>query len=156
MGLVLYCLRLEWALISLLGLRLWYSALWYKARSFFKKKIIYLLCIQYSVCMYACRPEESTRSHYRWLWATMWLLGIELRTFGRAGNALNFWAISPAPKPDLCMSATSTGFSWCNDRNLSYLSFQTSHLDSVHPVYHREMHSTSTHTPTFIPLKYGI
>ena len=26
----------------------------------------------------------------------MWLLGIELRTFGRAGNALNHWAISPA------------------------------------------------------------
>ena len=58
---------------------------------------IYLLCIQYSVYMYACRPEEGTRSHYRWLWATMWLLGIELRTFGRAGNALNLWAISPAP-----------------------------------------------------------
>ena len=29
--------------------------------------------------MYACRPEEGTRSYYRWLWATMWLLGIELR-----------------------------------------------------------------------------
>jgi hypothetical protein len=23
-------------------------------------------------------PEEGIRSHYRWLWATMWLLGIEL------------------------------------------------------------------------------
>ena len=28
--------------------------------------------------MCACRPEEGTRSHYRWLLATMWLLGIEL------------------------------------------------------------------------------
>ena len=57
---------------------------------------IYLLYIHYSVCLYACRPEECTRPHYRWLWATMWLPGIELRTFGRAGNALNGWAISPA------------------------------------------------------------
>jgi len=26
--------------------------------------------------MHTCMPEESTRSLYRWLWATMWLLGI--------------------------------------------------------------------------------
>ena len=42
--------------------------------------------------------EENIRSHYRWLWAIMWLLGIELRTSGRAVSALNLWAISPAPK----------------------------------------------------------
>ena len=41
-------------------------------------------------------PEEGIRSHYRWLGATMWLLGIELRTSGRAAKALNRWAISPA------------------------------------------------------------
>jgi hypothetical protein len=29
-------------------------------------------------------PEEGIRSHYRWLWATMWLLGTEFRTSGRA------------------------------------------------------------------------
>ena len=46
--------------------------------------------------MQACRPEGGTRSHYRWLWATMWLLGIELRTFRWAGSTLNHWAISPA------------------------------------------------------------
>ena len=39
-------------------------------------------------------PEKGTRSHYRWLWAIMWLLGIELRTSGRAVSALNHWAIS--------------------------------------------------------------
>jgi hypothetical protein len=33
-------------------------------------------------------------SHYRWLWATMWLLGFELMTSGRAVGALNH---SPAP-----------------------------------------------------------
>jgi hypothetical protein len=41
-------------------------------------------------------PEEGIRSCYEWLWATMWLLGIELRTFGRGVSALNFWAISPS------------------------------------------------------------
>jgi hypothetical protein len=48
-------------------------------------------------CMYDCRPEEGTRSNYRRLWASMWLLGIELRTSERAATALNLWTISPAP-----------------------------------------------------------
>jgi hypothetical protein len=42
-------------------------------------------------------PEEGIRSHYRWLWATMWLLGIEFRTSGRTVSTLNQWAISPGP-----------------------------------------------------------
>jgi hypothetical protein len=29
-------------------------------------------------------PEKGSGFHYRWLWATMWLLEIELRTSGRA------------------------------------------------------------------------
>ena len=41
--------------------------------------------------------EESIRLNYKWSQATMWVLGIELRTSGRAPNALNHWAISPAP-----------------------------------------------------------
>ena len=41
-------------------------------------------------------PEEGIGSHYRWLWATMWLLGIELRTLWRAVSAPNRWAFSPA------------------------------------------------------------
>jgi hypothetical protein len=41
-------------------------------------------------------PEEGIRSHYKWLWATMRLLGIELRTSGKAVSILNHWAISPA------------------------------------------------------------
>jgi len=28
---------------------------------------IYVLRIQRSTCMYMCKPEEGTRSHYRWL-----------------------------------------------------------------------------------------
>ena len=35
-------------------------------------------------------PEEGIGSHYRWLGATMWVLGIELRTSAaRAVGALN-------------------------------------------------------------------
>ena len=42
-------------------------------------------------------PEEGMWFCYRWLWATMGLLGIELRTSGRAAvSALNHWATSPA------------------------------------------------------------
>jgi hypothetical protein len=41
-------------------------------------------------------PEEGIRSHYRWLWATMWLLGFELRILRRVVSALNRWAIPPA------------------------------------------------------------
>jgi hypothetical protein len=43
-------------------------------------------------------PEEGIRSHYRWLWATMWVLGIEMRSSGRTVSALKHWAISPAPQ----------------------------------------------------------
>jgi hypothetical protein len=45
-------------------------------------------------------PEEGIGFHYRWLWATMWLLGFELRNFRRAVSALNRWAISPAQSCD--------------------------------------------------------
>lgn len=34
--------------------------------SFFLKGFI-LLCIERSACMHACRPEENTSSHHRWL-----------------------------------------------------------------------------------------
>ena len=44
-------------------------------------------------------PEEGIRcirSQYRWLWATIWLPGIKLRTSGKAVSVLKRWAISPA------------------------------------------------------------
>jgi len=37
---------------------------------------------------------EGTRFHDRWLWATMWLLGLEL--LRRGVSDFNYWAISPA------------------------------------------------------------
>jgi hypothetical protein len=52
-------------------------------------------------------PEEGKGLHYRWLWATMWLLGIELRTSGRAASALNCWAISPDPGSNFLLQIMS-------------------------------------------------
>lgn len=37
-----------------------------------------------SVCMYAFMEKEDIRSHSRWLWTAMWLLGIKLSTSERA------------------------------------------------------------------------
>ena len=48
-------------------------------------------------CLQTHTSRVCIRSHYRWLWSTMWFLGIELRTYVRAVSALNLWAISPAP-----------------------------------------------------------
>jgi hypothetical protein len=45
----------------------------------------------------------------------MWLLGIELRTFGRAVGALNHQAISPAPANDF-LKRPGSAFSWVDRR----------------------------------------
>ena len=50
---------------------------------FFLDLFIYLLYVS-TLWLSSDTPEEGVRSHYGWLWATMWLLGFELRTFGRA------------------------------------------------------------------------
>ena len=45
-------------------------------------------------------PEENIGSHYRWLWITMWLLGIKLRTSERAVSAVLLTAepsLQPSP-----------------------------------------------------------
>ena len=59
----------------------------------FKDLFIIFTCV-YCSC-FSDIPEEGIRSQYRWLWATMWVLGFELRTSGRAASALNHWAFSP-------------------------------------------------------------
>jgi len=56
-----------------------------------------ILCVWVHCSLSSDTPEEVIGSHYRWLWVTMWFLGFELRTSGRAVSALNHWAISPAP-----------------------------------------------------------
>jgi hypothetical protein len=60
---------------------------------------IYLFCYMSTLSLSSDTPEEGIRSHYIWLWATMWLLGIELRTSWIAVSALNCRAISPARDP---------------------------------------------------------
>jgi hypothetical protein len=70
----------------------------------FKLSLNLFYVYECSICMYTLMSEEDIRSHYRWLWATMWLLGIELPTSGRAASALNHWTISPAQQVAL--------FSW--------------------------------------------
>jgi hypothetical protein len=65
---------------------------------FFFKIYLFISCM----CVY-CRclqthQKKASDPHYRWLWVTMWLMGIELRTSGRAVSLLNCWVISPAHK----------------------------------------------------------
>ena len=71
--------------------------------SLFFLRYIYFTCMN-TLLLFSDTPEEATDPHYRWLWATMWLLGIELRTSGRAVSALNLWAISPALALNCCWS----------------------------------------------------
>jgi hypothetical protein len=57
---------------------------------------IYLFILyEYTISVF----RHITRGHQilLHLWATMWLLGIELRTSRRTFSVLNHWAISPAP-----------------------------------------------------------
>jgi hypothetical protein len=53
-----------------------------------KERFIYLFYMS-TLLLSSDIPEEGIRSHYRWLCATMWLLGVELRNSGRAISALN-------------------------------------------------------------------
>ena len=46
--------------------------------------------------------EEGIGFYYRWLWATMWLLGIELGSTARATSVFNHWAIA---HPGCCLKA---------------------------------------------------
>ena len=48
-----------------------------------------LLYIHTSTCL----KRASVPPIDRWLWATMWLLGTELKTSGRAASACNRWVI---------------------------------------------------------------
>ena len=61
----------------------------------FKERFIYFMGVH---CHCLQTPQKRASDPiYRWLWATMWMLGFELRTSGRALSALNRWAISLAP-----------------------------------------------------------
>ena len=49
----------------------------------------YLLHLQNSPSMCVFLPEESVTFQYTWLSATMWFLGIEIRSSERAARSLN-------------------------------------------------------------------
>lgn len=64
--------------------------------------------------MYVCawcpqKPEESvispgTNWSFRWLWVTLWTLGIKPETSGGAASVLKHWATAPAPRTHPLMS----------------------------------------------------
>ena len=57
--------------------------------SFFFLKDLFIYFMYMNITVAGFRPpEEGIGSHNKWLWATMWLLGIELRTSGRTVSAL--------------------------------------------------------------------
>ena len=66
----------------------------YTVFPFFKQNKIYLfiLCIWVLYLHAYLHARRGHQSHYGWLWATMWLLRIELKTSERAVSALNCWA----------------------------------------------------------------
>ena len=66
--------------------------------------------------MVFCIPEDGIRSHYRYLWATMWLLGTKIGTSWRAANVPNLWNISPGT-PEFSKL-------WITSSNLTYLTHQ--------------------------------
>ena len=55
-------------------------------------KDLFTIIHRYTVAVF----RHTKRSHYGWLWATLRLLGFELRTFGRVVSALTHWTISSA------------------------------------------------------------
>jgi hypothetical protein len=63
---------------------------------FFKKNYLFISCTWVHCCCLQTHQKRASEPHYRWLWATMWLLGTELRTSERAVRAPDHWAISPA------------------------------------------------------------
>ena len=63
----------------------------------FLKKYLFLIIYKYTVPVFR-QTRRGYQIPYRWLWATMWLLGIKLWTSGRAVSALNRWAISAAKR----------------------------------------------------------
>jgi hypothetical protein len=85
-------------LVAAESLKVSCGSTWFLTFLLFKKRFlkkIYLFRMWVQLSLSSDTPEEGIGSHYKWLSATMWLLGFELRTSGRALSALKRWAISP-------------------------------------------------------------
>ena len=85
---------------TVLGTELGSSGRAVSALSFFLKDILFIFMYECSICIYACITEEGSRSHYRWLGVTMWLLGTELRTPERTAILLT---AEPSFQPLSCL-----------------------------------------------------
>ena len=60
--------------------------------SFYCFNYLFVMCTEF--WLHVCFPGSRGRqSHCKWLWAIMWLLGIELSISRRATSALILWAI---------------------------------------------------------------
>jgi hypothetical protein len=64
------------------GVRHYHPASWFFFFFFFFKIYLFILC-KYTVAVFR-HSRRGSQISYGWLWATMWLLGFELLTFGRA------------------------------------------------------------------------
>jgi hypothetical protein len=65
---------------------------------FFKDLFIYLFYMS-TLSLSSDTLEEGIRSYYRWLRVTMWLLGFELRTSGKAVSSQGSWPPSHLSSP---------------------------------------------------------
>lgn len=121
-----------------------------------------------SVCYRCAMPQGKERASdpvdlHLWMLASMWVLGFELRLSRRETSALNFWAISPAPKVDfewfqdyvLCNRNEVGWRSLCEAVRMFY--FFLNHL-SPDPrftvFFHPKVKCLSPHWSTSLNLRY--
>ena len=90
---------------------------------FFSFYFIFSIYVSTPLSLSSDTPEEGIRSSYRCLWATMWMLWIELRTSGRAISALNHWVISPV----------RFHYFWCSGRSRRHIVLEGSRSLGVIP-----------------------
>ena len=64
----------------------------------------FMRAVFFPTCMFVhcvcTQRDQQWNWRCRWLWATMWVLGIEPKSTGRATSALSHWTILPVPRHD--------------------------------------------------------
>ena len=79
---------------------------------FFFKMYLFIVCIW---LRYTAPVFRHIRSHFRWLWATLWLLGMVLRTSGRAASECS-QPLSHLSSPAFLFLLSSSSFLFFWDR----------------------------------------
>ena len=112
---------------------------------FFISKILFL----WVHCSYLQTYKKiPSVSHYRWLWTTVWLLGIELRTSARAASVLNCWAISLSSPPCLFFNGLMSFLMMLTDHRWG-LVYRNSDMESVIPAP-KKIYLTLTSTINYL------